>query len=187
MTPDETLRDEVQRLRQHLGSLEDAGVALPSDTNAVGVLQVMSLLREARQALEAGASAARLRGMLDAALDAVITTVLPERHRARLDAERLASIVQSSTDAIYALSLDGTIVAWNASAERMFGFTRDEAVGRLREDRGWRSLRPRGDEPRAQGGIPGPGVVVGVAPARRRRAGRGALGDRARSAGCEPC
>ncbi len=51
------------------------------------------------------------------------------REQARIDAERLAAIVDSSDDAIYAMSMDGKILAWNPSAERLFGYARDEAVG----------------------------------------------------------
>jgi PAS domain S-box-containing protein len=47
-----------------------------------------------------------------------------------LSARLLASIVETSDDAIVRKSLDGVIQAWNAGAERLFGHTAAEAVGR---------------------------------------------------------
>jgi two-component system cell cycle sensor histidine kinase/response regulator CckA len=59
----------------------------------------------------------------------VIECDIAERQRAAEAASRLGAIVESSDDAIVSKTLDGTVVTWNAAAERMYGFTAAEIVG----------------------------------------------------------
>ncbi len=43
---------------------------------------------------------------------------------------RLASLVDSSYDAIIGIDIDGTIISWNLGAERVYGYREDETLGR---------------------------------------------------------
>ena len=49
-------------------------------------------------------------------------------------AEELAAVVSASGDAIMRMTPDGTVQSWNRGAERLFGWTADEAIGRRVRD-----------------------------------------------------
>ena len=67
-------------------------------------------------------------GILIGAVNMLID--ISERKRAEADAQRLASIVESTDDAIVSKDLTGIITSWNGGAERLFGYAAEEVIGK---------------------------------------------------------
>jgi PAS domain S-box-containing protein len=55
---------------------------------------------------------------------------ISDRKRADIHAQQLASIVETSDDAIVSKDLNGIITSWNGGAERLFGYTAAEVLGK---------------------------------------------------------
>jgi PAS domain S-box-containing protein len=55
---------------------------------------------------------------------------ITERKQSQAVQALLSSIVESSEDAIVGRTLEGRIVSWNPAAERLYGYTAEEAIGR---------------------------------------------------------
>ena len=53
-----------------------------------------------------------------------------DRNLSELSGSRLSAIVENANDAIIGRTLDGRVTSWNAAAERLFGYTAAEMIGK---------------------------------------------------------
>ena len=65
-----------------------------------------------------------------AVMSILIAAVVAERKRDEAALAHLASIVEFSDDAIVSKTLEGVVTSWNAGAERLYGYSAAEALGR---------------------------------------------------------
>jgi PAS domain S-box-containing protein len=103
-----------------------AGAAtLPKVTLATGVLTAVLLAWSLREGQISRRRALSLETVNRALNDEIQTRIEMEE-----GIQQLAAIVESTDDAVLTTTLDGTIATWNPGAERLYGYTRNEAVGK---------------------------------------------------------
>jgi len=102
-----------------------SGVIAAPLANARQVGAVVMFLR-GKPALDAAATSRLVR--LGAEGSAAIESAR-KFERARSARDFLNRVLEESTDAIVQIDLQGLVVGWNGGAERMFGMSRDEAIG----------------------------------------------------------
>jgi PAS domain S-box-containing protein len=104
----------LKERRDFTGNEQEAIAERPDGTR-IPFMAFPSLLRDA---------AGEVIGALNMFVD------ISERKRHEELAQRLASIVESSDDAIMGKTLEGIITSWNKSAERLFGYGAEEVIGK---------------------------------------------------------
>jgi PAS domain S-box-containing protein len=108
---------------------------VPANINLVRALKVGELQNydfEKRYRLKNGATIwVRVIGSrLDEKHKISIVEDITERKQTAVATARLAAIVENSDDAIWSHTPEGTVVTWNESATRMFGYTASEMIGK---------------------------------------------------------
>ncbi len=104
----------VRALREAKGVLGEEAIIEHPDGTRINVIPHSQPLRDER---------GRVVGAINMLLD------VTEQRRAEGDRALLAAVVSSSDDAIISKTLDGIITSWNSGAERIFGYTMEEALG----------------------------------------------------------
>jgi two-component system cell cycle sensor histidine kinase/response regulator CckA len=96
----------------------------------VPVIMLTSDARVDGEALAAGAVDYLVKTELTAPMLQRALRYAVERHRTSSQQAHLASIVESSADAIFSRSLEGHLLSWNNGAERLYGYQASEIIGR---------------------------------------------------------
>jgi PAS domain S-box-containing protein len=120
------INNPLEALTNILFLLKSSSGDLPLHEEAEHQLSRISLLVRSILSLEDGEREVSIENS-SRLLDPGALRIYKRRYE---EAIHLAAIVEGAQDAIYSKKLDGTIMAWNTGAERLFGYSSAEALGR---------------------------------------------------------
>ena len=150
----ELVSEQLDMLRTNVAKRDESGIAAASDdliaSRGKARMDAIRALVTEMQGEERGLLSERTSSTANLARNAIVTLSLGgllmaaflgiiwlllrrdllQRQAAEGELRRVASIVASSEDAIIGESLTGHVTAWNAAAERLFGYTAAEMMGR---------------------------------------------------------
>ncbi len=111
---------------EHVKKFDETGVT----SRAMGVKNSLWAVRADGQEFQIEASISQLEAGGKKLFTAILRDV-SERIRAEAAREQFAAVVESSDDAIISKTLDGIITSWNPGAEKIFGYSSTEAIGKM--------------------------------------------------------
>ena len=107
------------------GAAAAGAATLPKVTLATGVLTALLLAWSLREG-----QVSRRRALSLETANRALNHEIQTRIEMEEGIQQLAAIVESTDDAVLTTRLDGIIATWNPGAERLYGYTRYEAVGK---------------------------------------------------------
>ena len=132
-TRDELARRNVEmifppRMRKTLRGLRDQILADAAIGRVETALHLVGLAKNGNEMpIDVGLSLVQTR---EGPLVLAVIRDLRERQRAEAAQALLAAVVDSADDAIFSVDRDTVVTAWNAGAERLYGYRAEEIVGR---------------------------------------------------------